>query len=221
MIAHLNHAIEGSVHIRAGNVDLEGELRVPEHATGIVIFAHGSGSSRFSPRNQFVAQVLRNAHVGTLLFDLLTAEEEREEQYTHHLRFDIGMLARRLVDTHEWLATDYAPYFPIGFFGSSTGGGAALVAASELGGEIKAVVSRGGRPDLADEALPRVVSPTLLIVGQLDEEVIKLNRAAYRELQCEKKIEIIPTASHLFEERGTLKAAADLAASWFSRHFLS
>src|SRR5437660_1989935 len=156
------------VRIRSGDVQLEGNLSIPDGAQGVVLFAHGSGSSRHSPRNQFVARVIRDAGVGTLLFDLLTREEESIDIYTRHLRFDIGMLAERLVVATKWLTQEVRADLNVGYFGSSTGGGAALVAAAELGDEVGAVVSRGGRPDLAGAALKRVVSPTLLVVGGLD-----------------------------------------------------
>ena len=207
-----------SVEIPAGEKMLEGELRLPQDAMGIVLFAHGSGSSRHSPRNQFVARVIRDAGVGTLLFDLLTREEESIDIYTRHLRFDIGMLAERLVAATKWLTQEVRADLNVGYFGSSTGGGAALVAAAELGDEVGAVVSRGGRPDLAGEALKRVVSPTLLIVGGYDEPVIEMNQEAYDVLRCEKELKIVPGATHLFEEPGKLEEVAHLAADWFQRY---
>ncbi len=208
------------VHIPSGEVILEGELQIPGAAKGIVLFAHGSGSSRFSPRNQYVARVIREAGIGTLLFDLLTREEEAIDLRTRHLRFDICLLARRLVDASNWIAEkSETRHLRAGYFGSSTGGGAALVAASEIGDEIGAVVSRGGRPDMAGEALTRVVSPTLLIVGGLDQVVIQLNEEAYRKLRCKKELKIVPGATHLFEEPGKLEEVARLAAEWF-RHYL-
>lgn len=220
MNAHVTPAaLNRTVRIQAGAVQLEGELNVPEAARGIVIFAHGSGSSRHSPRNQFVARMLRDAGSGTLLFDLLTREEEIAEQRTRHLRFNIGLLAERLVQASEWLARERPASARIGFFGASTGGGAALVAAAELGNAVAAVVSRGGRPDLAGEALPRVTASTLLIVGGLDTEVMALNRQAYDQLRCEKQLRIVPGASHLFEEPGTLEEVARLASEWFQQHF--
>jgi pimeloyl-ACP methyl ester carboxylesterase len=194
-------------------VTLEGALAVPPGANGVVVFAHGSGSSRHSPRNQFVARVIRESGDGTLLFDLLTAEEEIEDNVTRGLRFDIGLLARRLVE--QPAARDLG----IGYFGSSTGAGAALVAAAEVGQRIDAVVSRGGRPDLAGNALPRVQSPTLLIVGGYDDVVIRLNKEALAELRCERELKIVPGATHLFEEPGALEVVARLAADWFRRHF--
>lgn len=200
---------------------LQGELIVPERATGIVMFAHGSGSSRHSPRNKFVASVIREANVGTLLFDLLTSEEESVDMYTRHLRFDIGLLAGRLVDAANWLLKlEETKHLKIGIFGSSTGGGAALVAAAFLGDSVGSVVSRGGRPDLAGDELTRVKSPVLLIVGGLDYEVIKLNEQAYAKLTCEKELRIVPGATHLFEEPGKLKIVAEMTAEWF-RCYLS
>jgi dienelactone hydrolase len=185
-----------------------------------VLFAHGSGSSRHSPRNQFVARRIREAGVGTLLFDLLTREEESVDIYTRQLRFDIRLLARRLLDATDWVKREADLWhLRIGYFGASTGGGAALVAAAELGEEVGAVVSRGGRPDLAGpSALQRVNSPTLLIVGGFDEPVIKMNEEAYAWLRCEKELKIVPGATHLFEEPGTLEEVARLAAEWFQMH---
>lgn len=207
------------VHIMSGSTTLEGELSVPAEATGIVLFAHGSGSSRHSPRNQYVARMIREANVGTLLFDLLTRQEEAIDLTTRHLRFDIGLLAERLVSATHWVAEqDDTRHLRVGYFGSSTGGGAALVAAAELGSQIGAVVSRGGRPDLAGPALSRVISPTLLIVGERDEAVIRLNEEAFAQLRCEKDLKIIPGATHLFEEPGALDEVARLAASWFREH---
>jgi dienelactone hydrolase len=215
----ISAALDRPARISAGNVQVEGELKVPEAATGVVIFAHGSGSSRHSPRNQFVARMLREAGSGTLLFDLLTREEEIAEQRTRHLRFDIGLLAERLAHASQWLASEMSDSTRIGFFGASTGGGAALVAAAELGSSVRAVVSRGGRPDLAGEALARVTASTLLIIGGLDTQVIVLNQQAYDRLRCEKQMRIVPGASHLFEEQGTLEEVARLAAEWFQQHF--
>jgi putative phosphoribosyl transferase len=207
------------VRIPAGKAMLEGELIVPAGVTGIVLFAHGSGSSRHSPRNQYVARIIREAGVGTLLFDLLTREEEAVDLETRHLRFDIGLLARRLVEATAWIQEqDDTQHLRAGYFGSSTGGGAALVAAAAAAEDVGAVVSRGGRSDLAGAALPRVKSPTLLIVGGRDEVVIELNERAYAELQCEKELKIVPGATHLFEEPGTLEEVARLAAEWFREH---
>ena len=205
--------------IPARSAMLEGEADVGEESRGIVLFAHGSGSSRHSPRNQFVARSLRDAGLATLLFDLLTREEEAVDLHTRHLRFDIGLLAERLVDASRWVRSrPEMRALKIGYFGASTGAGAALVAAAELGTEIGAVVSRGGRPDLAADALTRVKSPTLLIVGGLDEPVIKLNEDALARLRCEKELRIVPGATHLFEEHGALEEVARLAGEWFGRH---
>src|SRR6267378_3452435 len=173
------------VEIRSGAVQLQGDLTIPAGAEGVVLFAHGSGSSRHSPRNQFVAQTIREAGVGTLLFDLLTKEEEAVDVHTRHLRFDIGLLAERLIDATYWLK-GHAGHLSVGFFGASTGGGAALVAAAELGENVGAVVSRGGRPDLAGDALSEVKCPTLLIVGGLDHPLIEMNQEALARLRCEK-----------------------------------
>jgi pimeloyl-ACP methyl ester carboxylesterase len=208
------------VHIRSGSAMLPGDLILPAGAPGVVLFAHGSGSSRHSPRNQFVARTIREAGeagVGTLLFDLLTPEEESVDTYTGHLRFNIGLLAERLIDATYWVNGEF-PNLRIGYFGSSTGGGAALVAAAELGTTVGAVVSRGGRPDLAGDALPHVKSPTLLIVGGLDYPVIEMNEHAFEQLRCEKELVIVPGATHLFEEPGTLEKVAHLAADWFQTH---
>src|SRR6266446_8012552 len=205
------------IEIRSGSVQLSGDLSIPAGARGLVVFAHGSGSSRHSPRNQFVARTIREAGVGTLLFDLLTKEEEAVDVHTAHLRFDIGLLAERLIDATYWVKGEFH-YLNVGYFGSSTGGGAALVAAAELGDSVGAVVSRGGRPDLAGDALPKVESPTLLIVGGLDYPVIEMNEAALAHLRCEKELKIVPGATHLFEEPGTLEQVANLAAEWFQQH---
>jgi len=205
------------VEIRSDDVILPGELVLPADAHGVVLFAHGSGSSRHSPRNQYVARTIRDAGVGTLLFDLLTKEEEAVDARTAHLRFDIGMLAQRLVDATEWVENAFAE-MRIGYFGSSTGGGAALVAAADKREDVDAVVSRGGRPDLAGDALSRVKASTLLIVGGLDYPVIDMNRWAYARLKVEKELVIVPGASHLFEEPGTLERVAQLAADWFQTY---
>ena len=221
-MAHTGHAAtaqRSTELIPSGQITLEGELNVPARATGVVLFAHGSGSSRHSPRNQFVARTIREAGVGTLLFDLLTREEEAVDISTRHLRFDIGLLAERLIDASNWLKEKGdTSHLRIGYFGSSTGGGAALVAAADLGEDVGAVVSRGGRPDLAGDALPKVKAPTLLIVGGLDYPVIRMNEDAYRQLRCEKALKIVPDATHLFEEPGALEEVARLAAQWFQRH---
>ena len=204
---------EQLVTITGDSVLLEGMLGVPSDAPGVVLFAHGSGSSRRSPRNNFVADVLRRAGLATLLMDLLTEEEDRD----YEMRFDIDLLTRRLVAATRWIGTEpRTSGLAIGYFGASTGAAAALNAAARLGEGIGAVVSRGGRPDLAD-ALDQVRAPTLLIVGGLDTEVIALNRQAYAQLRAEKELTIVPGATHLFEEPGTLEQVADLAARWFTR----
>jgi pimeloyl-ACP methyl ester carboxylesterase len=201
------------------DVTLGTTVSVPRRACGLVIFAHGSGSSRHSPRNQYVAGVLREAGLGTLLFDLLTAEEERGEAHTRHLRFNIPFLAERLVGVTRWALEQMKPReLNIGYFGSSTGAAAALVAAAELRDVIDALVSRGGRPDLAGDALEEMKAPTLLIVGGEDRDVITLNQGAYSRLHCEKAMRIIPGASHLFEEPGTLENVAETASEWFAQH---
>ena len=204
------------VLIAAGTVNLQGDLSLPRRATGIVIFAHGSGSSRLSSRNQTVAQFINEENLGTLLFDLLTPEEEVIDARTHQLRFDIPLLAQRLVDATRWVNSQpELQDLTVGYFGASTGGAAALVAAAELGDIVTAVVSRGGLPDLADSALARVKAPTLLIVGGRDEDVLRLNEEALDKLNCQKELAIIPGASHLFEEPGTMEAVAQRAAHWF------
>ncbi len=204
------------ITIPAQRAGLEGELILPEKASSVVLFAHGSGSSRFSPRNTYVASVLQQAGIGTLLFDLLTREEDRD----YETRFDIGLLTRRLLSAAAWVRQDARTRtLGIGYFGASTGAAAALQAAAETGADISAVVSRGGRPDLAGPAaLTKVTAPTLLIVGGHDEAVIELNREAYALMRCEKELVIIPGATHLFEEPGTLEQAAHAAAGWFTRH---
>jgi len=210
-----NHAVS----IGAGVVDVEGDLTIPAGATGVVLFAHGSGSSRHSPRNAFVARALNEASLATLLMDLLTPAEEMAERFTGHLRFDIGLLAARLAAAIDFLARDAGTRkLPVGLFGASTGGGAALVAATQLPRQVAAVVSRGGRPDLGSDAFPGVAAPTLLVVGGEDSQVITFNRQAYARLRCEKRLEIVPGASHLFEEPGTLETVAQLAAEWFRQH---
>ena len=198
---------------------MEADLQVPDDASGVILFAHGSGSSRFSVRNQYVAQMLREAGLGTLLFDLLTHEEEQEDLLSSDLRFDIEFLAERLVRATHWVKQQPSLRgLKIGYFGASTGAAAALVAAAELGDEISAVVSRGGRVDLARDALPKVRCPTLLIVGGLDSSVICLNDDAFVRLRCEKEFRIVPGATHLFEERGRLEQVAKFSAHWFSKH---
>jgi len=215
----MNKVEEGLVYVNAARVTLEGNLLIPDGAVGLVMFAHGSGSSRFSSRNRAVADALRQSGVGTLLIDLLTREEEAVDMRTAHLRFDIAMLADRLVGANEWLAKQSeTSRLKLGLFGASTGGGAALVAAARVPQRIAAVVSRGGRPDLAGPALPAVQAPTLLLVGGDDGPVIEMNREAYDQMVCERRMVIVPGASHLFEEPGTLEEVARLAAEWFTRY---
>ena len=210
------------VRIPINSIVLEGNLIIPEGAHGIVAFAHGSGSSRHSSRNKYVAWKLQKEGFGTLLFDLLTAEEERIDMVTAHLRFDIDLLANRLVDVTNWLLKNpVTKDFNIGYFGASTGAAAALIAATENSNVIKAIVSRGGRPDLAEKALPDVKAPTLFIVGGNDFQVIDMNRWAFERLTVkEKKLKIVPGATHLFEESGTLEEVASLAGEWFKRYLL-
>ncbi len=209
------------VRILSRGVQLEGILSIPEDAKGLVVFVHGSGSSRHSPRNQYVAQTLQEGGLATLLFDLLTASEEEIDLQTRHLRFDINLLASRTAGVLEWIDLQpYAHQFKRGLFGSSTGAAAALIAAAEHPEEVSAVVSRGGRPDLAGQALPNVQAPTLLIVGGNDEPVIDLNEQAIAQMQAgaDKKLIIVPGASHLFEEPGALEYAARLAREWFQTY---
>lgn len=207
------------VQIPAERAVLSGNLTIPENTKRLVLFAHGSGSSRHSPRNQFVARILNHANLGTLLFDLLTPEEEALDAYSREHRFNIGLLAGRLVHATKWAKQqEKTRDLHIGYFGSSTGGAAALVAAVDLRQDIGAVVSRGGRPDLAGAALPSVEAPTLFIVGGNDDIVIKLNEMARNQMRCEVKLEIIPGATHLFEEPGALEQVAKLASEWFSLH---
>jgi putative phosphoribosyl transferase len=216
----MQREISNIAEIPAGDVVLESELIVPANANGIVLFVHGSGSSRFSPRNRSVAEMIQTAGIGTLLFDLLTKEEESVDIYTLHLRFDIPLLARRLKAVSQWVnERAETEDLKVGYFGSSTGGGAALVAAADLGNKISAVVSRGGRPDLAGEALSRVTAPTALIVGEYDQIVIELNRDAMSKMKCKTELMIVPGATHLFEEPGTLDFVAKLATDWFTEHF--
>jgi dienelactone hydrolase len=212
---------EQAVVIPAGPVELEGTLALPDGARGIVVFAHGTGSSRHSPRNRYVAGVLIEARIGTLLMDLLTPEEEAVDLQTAHLRFDIGLLAERLAAASDWLAgREETRALPLGYFGASTGAGAALVAAADRT-DVAAIVSRGGRPDLAGDALRRVRAPTLLIVGERDQVVIGMNREAMALMQAPTELEIVPGATHLFEEPGALEEVARLARDWFERHLVS
>lgn len=210
------------IQIPINSITLEGNLTIPEGAKGIVVFAHGSGSSRFSSRNRYVAQELQKKGLGTLLFDLLTAEEERIDMVTAHLRFDIDLLAKRLVDVTNWLLSNPdTKKLSIGYFGASTGAAAALIAAKEHANAIKAVVSRGGRPDLAEKALSDIKAPTLLIVGGEDYQVIEMNQWALDRLKAEEKeLKIVPGATHLFEEPGTLEEVANLAGEWFKKYLM-
>jgi len=207
------------VQIQAGRAVLSGNLDLPKTAGALVLFAHGSGSSCHSPRNQFVARTLNDAGLATLLFDLLTQVEEAIDMQTRELRFNIHLLAERLVHATKWAKQQpQTRDLRIGYFGSSTGGAAALVAAVDLPQDVSAVVSRGGRPDLASEALPKVQAPTLLIVGGNDDIVIELNEQARDRMHCEVKLDIVPGATHLFEEPGALEKVAKLASEWFVNH---
>ncbi len=211
--------IQELVKIPAGQATLEGNLNMMEHATKIVLFAHGSGSSRFSPRNQYVARVIQDGYIATLLIDLLTAEEEAVDIETQHLRFDIGLLAERLIATIDWLTQNSKTKgLTVGLFGASTGTAAALIAASKRSDIIAAIVSRGGRPDLAESVLPLIKAPTLLIVGGNDIPIININREAFERIQTTKNLIIVPSATHLFEEPGALERVAQLAADWFKRY---
>ena len=209
-----------SIPLDDRGTDLDGDLAIPIGATGLVVFVHGSGSSRFSPRNRAVAASLRDRGIGTLLFDLLTEQEEMRDNRTAELRFDIELLRKRLVQVTDWLAHhERAAGLQLGYFGASTGAAAALLAAADRPGRVRAVVSRGGRPDLAADALADVMAPTLLIVGGADDMVIELNQQAYAQLRCEKQLALVPGATHLFEEPGTLEKVSELAGEWFARHF--
>lgn len=203
------------INIRLSSVTLKGELVLPENALGIVVFSHGSGSSRYSPRNIMVGELIQQHGIGTLLFDLLTEEEDR----IHENRFNIDLLASRLIETTEWLMQNKeTKKLPVAYFGASTGAASALRAAAYFGKSIKAVVSRGGRPDLAMNALPLVTAPTLLIVGQLDVPEIQMNKLAFDQLNCIKEMKIIPGATHLFEEPGKLVEVADMAIEWYKEY---
>jgi len=207
------------VTIHAADAVLEGALVLPQGAAGIVAFAHGSGSSRFSPRNRYVADVLHEGGLATLLFDLLTAREHAVDVLTRELRFDIDLLTRRLIGAIDWLASETGTaHLPIGLFGASTGAAAGLRAAAARADRVVAVVSRGGRPDLAMDVLPRVRAPTLLIVGGLDGQVIGMNRAAAARLETQHRVQIVEGATHLFEEPGKLEEVAQLARDWFQQH---
>jgi pimeloyl-ACP methyl ester carboxylesterase len=212
-------ASEQRIVVTSGSgAGLAGDLHLPEHPHGVVVFAHGSGSSRHSPRNQQVAAGLRAAGLGTLLMDLLTEEEERADAVTRHLRFDIPLLAARLTDAVDWLEGPAgAPGLPVATFGASTGAAAALTTAADRPDRVRAVVSRGGRPDLADEALERVRAPTLLIVGGADPQVLELNRQAARRLRTDHHLTVVPGAGHLFEEPGALEQVIDRSATWLIR----
>ncbi|MCW3983957.1 MAG: dienelactone hydrolase family protein [Candidatus Bathyarchaeota archaeon] len=205
--------------IPVGNAQVvEGNLYLPSEVHGLVVFVHGSGSSRFSPRNQFVAKNFNKAALGTLLFDLLTPEEEEEDELTAHYRFNIDLLSERLVGVTEWLRKDASTRnLKLGYFGASTGAAAALIAAARMPEAVAAVVSRGGRPDLADKYLPLVKAPTLLLVGGWDEQVIELNRQAQSQMRNQNKLVIIPEATHLFEEPGKLEEVAKHSTEWFLR----
>lgn len=210
---------ETVVHVSTSTATLEGNLSMPAGASGVVLFAHGSGSSRRSPRNRYVAQVLQEGDLATLLVDLLTADEEAIDTLTAQLRFDMNLLSNRLIGAVDWLSNyPTTRNLGIGLFGASTGGGAALIAAAARPGQVEAVVSRGGRPDLAGPALPKVEAPTLLIVGGRDTQVIQMNRQAMTQIRGKKKLEIVPEASHLFEEPGALEEVARLAREWFQAH---
>jgi putative phosphoribosyl transferase len=211
--------IETEVKIPIGKVVVEGNLTIPHNARGVVLFAHGSGSGRFSPRNQYVAKEFVAARIGTLLFDLLTIREEEEDMLTAEYRFNIALLAERLIGATEWCKKDpRTQKLSFAYFGASTGAAAALIGAAKLPNDISAVVSRGGRPDLADEYLPKVKAPTLLLVGGLDIEVIELNKRAMAQMSAEKKLVIIPGATHLFEEPGKLEEVAKVSIVWFLKY---
>ncbi len=215
------HQEQKLIHVPAGLVELEGNLSLPSNTSGIVLFAHGSGSSRHSPRNRFVAEQLQQAGLATLLIDLLTAEEEIADRPSGYLRFDIQLLAQRLGYVTDWLKQNQSTHaLKIGYFGASTGAGAALMAAAAHPYDVAAIVSRGGRPDLAGDALLQVKAPTLLIVGGEDHQVIRLNEIALAQIRGEKRLDIIPGATHLFEEPGTLEQVANLARLWFE-HYLT
>ncbi len=212
-------SMESAIKIPVGNVEVEGSLFLPSGTESVVVFAHGSGSSRFSPRNQYVAKEFNKANMGTLLFDLLTPGEEEEDELTAEYRFNIPLLADRLVGTTEWLRNDpQTQKLKLGYFGASTGAAAALIAAARMPDAAAAVVSRGGRPDLADEYLSQVRAPTLLLVGGWDEEVIELNRKAIAQMTNENKLVIIPNATHLFEEPGKLEEVSKFSTEWFKRY---
>jgi pimeloyl-ACP methyl ester carboxylesterase len=208
-----------AVEIDARSARLRGTMEVPDGGSGLVLFAHGSGSSRHSLRNREVAAAVRAGGIGTLLFDLLTVEEEAHDQYTGHYRFNVELMGERLAEATEWaLRRTDARGMPIGYFGASTGAAAALIAAAQLDDQVAAVVSRGGRPDLAGSALPHVSAPTLLIAGERDPHVLELNREAYGQMFCTRQLVTLPGATHLFEEPGALEKVAELAVEWFQKH---
>jgi dienelactone hydrolase len=222
MLPHGDDNVERTILVSIDHVELEGTLGIPKDAAGVVLFAHGSGSSRFSPRNRYVARVLRDAGFATLLLDLLSPREEEVDEITRHHRFDIGMLADRLIVAIDWLESEQSTAeMNVGLFGASTGAAAALVAAAERPRRVSAVVSRGGRPDLAGDSLAEVEAPTLLIVGENDDVVIQLNEEAKRLMRAEVRLDIVPNATHLFEEPGALEEVARLARHWFSRYLIS
>ena len=211
--------IQEEIKIPVAGVVVQGNLTIPHNARGVVLFAHGSGSSRFSPRNQYVSKEFVNARIGTLLFDLLTSDEEEQDIETAEYRFNIPLLAERLIGATEWLKNDpTTKTLPLAYFGASTGAAAALIAAAKLRDDISTVVSRGGRPDLAGDYLPLVRAPTLLLVGGLDTEVIELNRQAMAQMTAETKLVIVSGATHLFEEPGKLEEVAKLSTNWFVRY---
>jgi putative phosphoribosyl transferase len=208
-----------SVQILLGEADLVGDLAVPEHAKGLVLFAHGSGSSRLSPRNRYVADILNGAGLATLLIDLLTVQEDHIDRQTMEFRFNIGLLAERLIKLSDWHSLHRElSHLPLAYFGASTGSAAALIAAANRPERVRSIVSRGGRPDLAASSLPHVQAPTLLLVGGDDAPVIELNQQAFDILQCEKRLDIVPGATHLFEEPGALEQVAECAAAWYRQH---
>jgi pimeloyl-ACP methyl ester carboxylesterase len=214
-----SNGVEQTIAVPVGGGELQGDLHIPAGALGLIIFAHGSGSSRQSPRNRYVARVLQEHLFGTLLLDLLTVVEEETESPAGELRFNIGLLAERLLQASSWArANRYTSILPIGYFGASTGSAAALVAAARQPENVRAIVSRGGRPDLAGPYLQDVTAPTLLIVGGDDTVVIRLNEEALLHMRAEAKLEIVPGATHLFEEPGALEKVAELATNWFSQH---
>jgi dienelactone hydrolase len=213
------NVVRNAVRIPTENEYVNGDLTVPEGARGIVLFAHGSGSGRFSPRNTYVAELMNQQGLATLLIDLLTEKEASLDEYTGQYRFDVQMLAERLIDATHWLKSNPTTQtLSIGYFGASTGAAAALIAAATLPSEIQVVVSRGGRPDLAAESLPKVQAPTLLIVGGNDPQVLRLNQDALQRIRAEKKLEVVAGATHLFEEAGKLEEAAALAFDWFKKY---